>query len=129
MSEQIYPLALSAHACTNSLRGCSSVSHGCVGEHCAHSAVPCFTNFFHPVPFRSVPRFINDLAQCRRSLSEPYIVFIRAQAGLVVSEYFNRSSHFTMAKQFVFSFILFLALVFNIQGEPNIATFIYIFYA
>ena len=67
-------------------------------------------------PSRSIP------FQCRRSLSDPYIAFIRAQTGPVVSEYFNRSSHFTMDKQFVFSFILFSALVFNIQGEPNIAT-------
>ena len=61
MSEQTYLLAsLSAHACTNSLRGWNSVSHGCVGVLCADSAVPfrVLLTSFHSVPFRSVPRCV-----------------------------------------------------------------------
>ena len=34
-----------------------------------------------------------------------------------------RSSQLTMAKQFVFSFVVFSALVFNIQGEPTTLIF------
>ena len=56
MSEQTYPLAsLSAHACTNSLRGCSSVGHGCVGVLCADSAVPFRVLLTFSIPFHSVP--------------------------------------------------------------------------
>ena len=87
MSEQTYPLAsLSAHACTNSLRGCSSVGHGCVGVLCADSAVPfrVLLTFFHTVPFRSVPRFINDprdQSNCR--------LWFRLRAGRITASRFK----------------------------------------
>ena len=56
MSEQTYPLAsLSAHGCTNSLRGCSSVGHGYVGVLCADSAVPFRVLLTFSIPFHSVP--------------------------------------------------------------------------
>ena len=56
MSEQTYPLAsLSAHGCTNSLRGCSSVGHGYVGVLCVDSAVPFRVLLTFSIPFHSVP--------------------------------------------------------------------------
>ena len=42
------------------------MGHGCVGVFCADSAVPFRVLLTFSVPFRSVPRFINDRAptQC-----------------------------------------------------------------
>ena len=47
---------------TNSLRGCSSVGHGCVGVLCANSAVLFCVLLTFSIPFHSIPHFIND--QC-----------------------------------------------------------------
>ena len=53
-----------------SLRGCSSVCHGCVGVLCADSAVPFRVLLTFSIPFHSVPfRVLLTTTKCQQPVS------------------------------------------------------------